>query len=112
MEARGRRIFPSAPESSLSLRKGTGQMSHGGGKRLAADGLELWGVDPGDAKRLLGIIEQRCVCCRTGATWQTDAVRALAGRHGTARQEALRLMTLAYIEQSRTNEPVHCWPQL
>src|SRR5205814_427208 len=39
MEARGRRIFPSAPESSLLLRKATGQMSHGGGKRIAPDGL-------------------------------------------------------------------------
>jgi len=79
---------------------------------LAADGLELWGVDPGDAKRLLGIIEQRCLCGRTGATWQIDAVRALAARHGTGRAEALRLMTLAYIEQMRTNEPVHCWPEI
>jgi hypothetical protein len=79
---------------------------------LAADGLELWGVDPGDAKRLLSIIEQRCLCCRTGATWQTDAVRALTGRDGTGRQEALRQMTLGYIEQMRTNEPVHCWPDM
>ena len=79
---------------------------------LAADGLELWGVDPGDAKRLLGIIEQRCLCGRTGATWQTDSVRALADRHGTGREEALRLMTLGYIEQMRTNEPVHCWPEI
>ena len=79
---------------------------------LAADGLELWGVDPGDAKRLLGIIEQRCLCGRTGATWQIDTVRALAARHGTGRAEALRLMTLAYIEQMRTNEPVHCWPEI
>lgn len=39
MEGRGRRIFPSAPESSLLLRKGSGQMSHGGGKRLATDSL-------------------------------------------------------------------------
>src|SRR6204780_4191012 len=79
---------------------------------LAADGLELWGVDPGDAKRLLGIIEQRCLCGRTGATWQTDSVRALADRHGTGREEALRLMTLGYIDQMRTNEPVHCWPEI
>jgi hypothetical protein len=33
-EARGRRIFPAAPEQSLMLRKPTGQMSHGGGKRF------------------------------------------------------------------------------
>src|SRR5262249_18490306 len=33
-EARGRRLFPAAPEFSLLLRKPTGQVSHGGGKRL------------------------------------------------------------------------------
>jgi len=40
LEARGRRVFPSSPEQSLLLRKGTGQVSHGGGKRLI----------PGDGK--------------------------------------------------------------
>ncbi len=33
-EARGRRVFPAAPEHSLLLRKPTGQVPHGGGKRL------------------------------------------------------------------------------
>jgi hypothetical protein len=33
-EGRGRRIFPAAPEHSLLLRKASGQMPHGGGKRL------------------------------------------------------------------------------
>jgi hypothetical protein len=76
---------------------------------MAFDGLERWGVDPGDAKRLLGIIEQRCLSCRTGATWQSEAVRTLTkGRHAD-RQEALRLMTLGYIERMQTNEPVHTW---
>lgn len=36
-EARGRRVFPAAPEYSLLLRKPTGEMAHGGKKRLAAD---------------------------------------------------------------------------
>ncbi len=36
-EARGRRIFPAAPEESLLLRKPSGRMPHGGGRRLAAD---------------------------------------------------------------------------
>jgi hypothetical protein len=35
-EARGRRLFPAAPESSLLLLKPTGQLPHGGGKRLTA----------------------------------------------------------------------------
>ena len=39
-EARGRRVFPAAPAQSLLLLKATGQMPHGGGKRLRADGEE------------------------------------------------------------------------
>ena len=39
-EARGRRILPGAPEQSLLLQKGfQGQIGHGGGRRLPADGL-------------------------------------------------------------------------
>jgi hypothetical protein len=33
-EARGRRVFPAAPDHSLLLLKPTGQLPHGGGKRL------------------------------------------------------------------------------
>jgi hypothetical protein len=35
-EARGRRVFPAAPEMSLLLLKPTGTLAHGGGKRLDA----------------------------------------------------------------------------
>jgi hypothetical protein len=33
-EARGRRVFPAAPDHSLLLLKATGQVPHGGGKRM------------------------------------------------------------------------------
>ena len=33
-EARGRRVFPAAPEESLLLRKATAAVPHGGGRRL------------------------------------------------------------------------------
>ncbi|MBM3838711.1 MAG: DUF1553 domain-containing protein [Verrucomicrobia bacterium] len=36
-EARGRRLFPSAPENSLLLLKAIGALPHGGGKRLEPD---------------------------------------------------------------------------
>jgi len=36
-EARGRRLFPAAPERSLLLTKATAQLPHGGGKRLEPD---------------------------------------------------------------------------
>ncbi|MBI3465545.1 MAG: DUF1549 domain-containing protein [Planctomycetes bacterium] len=35
-EARGRRVFPAAPEKSLLLQKPSGEVPHGGGKRLEA----------------------------------------------------------------------------
>jgi hypothetical protein len=36
-EARGRRIFPAAPDHSLLLMKATGQVPHGGGKKIDRD---------------------------------------------------------------------------
>jgi hypothetical protein len=36
-EARGRRLFPAAPERSLLLLKGTATLPHGGGKRIELD---------------------------------------------------------------------------
>jgi Protein of unknown function (DUF1553)/Protein of unknown function (DUF1549)/Bacterial Ig-like domain (group 2) len=39
-EARGRRVFPAAPEASLLLQKATAKVPHGGGKRLDPDSHE------------------------------------------------------------------------
>jgi gamma-glutamyl:cysteine ligase YbdK (ATP-grasp superfamily) len=52
---------------------------------LAHDGLVRWGVNPADADRLLGIIEQRCLTGRTGAAWQVATVAALTQRSGADR---------------------------
>jgi hypothetical protein len=42
-EARGRRVFPAAPDYSLVLRKASARVSHGGGKRLdpASEGYDV-----------------------------------------------------------------------
>ncbi|MEV0591966.1 glutamate--cysteine ligase [Nonomuraea cavernae] len=72
---------------------------------MAGEGLALWDVDGAVADRLLGVIEGRCLTGRTGATWQVEKVRAIGGD----RHEALRLMTLEYIERMHGNEPVHTW---
>jgi hypothetical protein len=77
---------------------------------LAWEGLSQWGVDLSDAERLLGIIEQRCLTGRTGATWQSQTVHDLSGP--TDRRGALQRMTQGYIDRMTTNEPVHCWPPL
>ena len=39
-EARGRRVFPAAPERSLLLQKPAGKVPHGGGKRFEPNGQE------------------------------------------------------------------------
>ncbi|MCE9603271.1 MAG: DUF1549 domain-containing protein [Planctomycetia bacterium] len=39
MEGRGRRVFPSAPDESLLLRKATAEEPHGGGQRMEVDSL-------------------------------------------------------------------------
>ena len=39
-EARGRRLSPSAPGTSLLIQKATGRVPHGGGKRMQADSYE------------------------------------------------------------------------
>jgi gamma-glutamyl:cysteine ligase YbdK (ATP-grasp superfamily) len=78
---------------------------------LAWDGLREWGVDTKDADRMLGIIEQRCLTGRTGATWQVETVRTLE-RGQIDRREALRRMTQGYIERMRSDQPAHSWPTL
>ncbi|HEY2250107.1 MAG TPA: DUF1549 domain-containing protein, partial [Planctomycetaceae bacterium] len=64
-QARGRRVFPSSPTSSLILAKPSGGVPHGGGVRLAKDSLDYqllyeWidqGMPVGDtnAPRLVGL---------------------------------------------------------
>jgi hypothetical protein len=77
---------------------------------LAREGLRRWGVDSRHAERYLGIIEQRCLAGRTGATWQAETVHALERGGGMSRNAALRQMTQRYIEHMHSNEPVHTWP--
>ncbi len=77
---------------------------------LAREGLVRWAVSPEHADRLLGIIEQRCLTGRTGATWQTATARKLEEKMALERPEILRLMTERYIGHMHTNAPVHTWP--
>jgi hypothetical protein len=77
---------------------------------LAYEGLCRRGVDTVAAERLLGVIEQRCLTGRTGATWQTETVHALEERSGLDRDTALREMTQRYLKLMQTGEPAHTWP--
>ncbi|QGG41183.1 glutamate--cysteine ligase [Aeromicrobium yanjiei] len=76
---------------------------------LADTGLEQMGVDTAVRDRLLGIIEQRCITGRNGATW---LIEEFAHRTRTSgdRAEAMRATTLAYEEHMHAGDPVHLWP--
>jgi hypothetical protein len=78
---------------------------------LASKGLDSWGVGADTRDRLLGIIEQRCLTHRNGASWQADVFHRLytKGTHG--RRDALRDMLCRYREHMHSNVPVHEWPQ-
>jgi hypothetical protein len=77
---------------------------------LAYEGLNAFGVDPGDRDRLLGIIEQRCLTGRNGSVWQVETVRRLEERDNLDRTEALRVMLQHYVDHMHSNVPVHSWP--
>jgi len=76
---------------------------------IAHQGLEEWGVDTADKDRLLGIIEQRCLTGRNGASWQAGTFHRL--HHDHDRPDALREMMRTYVAHMHSNEPVHTWPQ-
>ncbi|MEU7904836.1 glutamate--cysteine ligase [Actinoplanes sp. NPDC049118] len=76
---------------------------------LAHEGLDRWGVSPGERDRLLGIIEQRCLTGRNGATWQVETLHSLE-RAGMDRQAALHAMLRRYLPPMHENVPVHQWP--
>lgn len=76
----------------------------------AYTGLDRFGVLPRVRDRLLGVIEQRCLTGRNGATWQTSTVEHLEQRHNLTRPQALAEMLRQYARHASTNEPVHTWP--
>jgi hypothetical protein len=76
---------------------------------LAYEGLDRFGVDQEIRDRLLGIIEQRCVLRRTGATWQEMMVKKFE-RFGLNRHAALKEMLSRYRTYAQANMPVHAWP--
>jgi hypothetical protein len=77
---------------------------------LAYEGLDGWGLAPGERDRLLRIIEQRCLTGRNGAQWQADLVHHLEEADNLDRWDALREMLRRYIPLMHSNLPVHEWP--
>jgi hypothetical protein len=77
---------------------------------LAYRGLDSAGVDAADRDRLLGIVEQRCLTGRNGATWLAGAFHAAYDNSPRDRFDALRTVMDRYREYMHTNEPAHTWP--
>ena len=77
---------------------------------LAAEGLDRWGVPGPERDRLLGVIEQRCLKGRNGATWQADTLHQLEIEGNVDREEALREVVKRYVPLMHSNTPVHDWP--
>ena len=77
---------------------------------LAHEGLDRWGIEPGERDRLLGIVEQRCLSGSNGAAWQIAALRHFEDQEGLSRPEALRHVLQLYITHMHSNAPVHEWP--
>ncbi len=76
----------------------------------ARDGLDRWGIAAEESDRLLGIIEQRCLTGRNGATWQTEMFHKLFDSRATDRFDALREVVRRYSSLMHENVPVHEWP--
>jgi Glutamate-cysteine ligase family 2(GCS2) len=76
---------------------------------MAREGLDTFGLDAADRDRLLGIVEQRCLTGRNGASWQAQTFHSLYDR-GADRRGALREMTVRYRDLMHSNQPVHEWP--
>ncbi|WP_406692917.1 glutamate-cysteine ligase family protein [Saccharopolyspora sp. ID03-671] len=76
---------------------------------MAHEGLAACGVSDEARSRYLGVIEQRCLNRRNGATWQRDAVARLEA-DGADRHAALTSMLRRYIELADNGDPVHSWP--
>jgi gamma-glutamyl:cysteine ligase YbdK (ATP-grasp superfamily) len=75
---------------------------------MARAGLQAWGVEQEESDRLLGIVEQRCIAGRNGASWFVDRYHERAGDSGE-RLDALRSTLNEYRDRMHTNEPVHTW---
>ncbi|MEO6471933.1 MAG: glutamate-cysteine ligase family protein [Aeromicrobium sp.] len=77
---------------------------------LAHAGLEQCGVATPIKDTLLGVIEQRCITGRNGATWLIGEFERQS-KTNPDRERAMRATTVRYDEYMHGNAPVHTWPE-
>lgn len=74
---------------------------------LARHGLEKAGVDSGDIKSYLDIIEERTESAQTGSYWTVNSYNSLS--KSVTREQALTAVTNAMIKNQKKGEPAHKW---
>ena len=67
----------------------------------AETGLYKLGIDQADSQRYLSVIEQRIASNKTGSQWQLDFLNAHQGNRTQ--------LTLNYLRNQTTGQPVHQW---
>jgi hypothetical protein len=67
----------------------------------AESGLHSLGIERSDSQRYLSIIEKRAEKNQTGSRWQLDFLNA--------HQDNCALLTLNYLHNQKTGNPVHQW---
>lgn len=76
---------------------------------LAHQGLKQANVNPADAERYLGVIEERVRSGQTGSQWTMKSLNELSERPSEVRN---RLLAREMLLRQKTGEPVHRWPIL
>ena len=74
---------------------------------LAREGLKNAGVDSGDIKSYLDIIEERTEFGQTGSYWAIKSYNSLTKT--VTREQALTAVTNAMIKNQKKGEPAHKW---
>lgn len=74
---------------------------------LAKQGLKNVGVDGGDIKSYLDIIEERTEVGQTGSYWTIKSYNSLS--KSVTREQALTATTNAMIKNQKKGEPAHKW---
>jgi CBS domain-containing protein len=74
---------------------------------LAEKGLARAGVDDGDAKKYLGIMEERVRTLRTGSQWVTRSLTSM--KAGGSQGERLNALVAATIARQKSGRPVVEW---
>lgn len=76
---------------------------------LAHEGLEQAGVDPADADRYLGVIQDRVSSGQTGSQWIMKSLSVANDKPSEVRN---RLLAGEMLMRQKSAEPVHLWPVL